>query len=80
MRNKYYTDPRKWMMLLHTDETKSVILAVFRYDTIREIAGVLSLKPSQISNCYHGLVLPKGALKYVEIRKNGRCEPRGRKH
>ena len=56
MRNKFYRDPRKWSMVVHTDKTKSVILCVFKYDTIREIAHVLSVKPSVISNVYHGNV------------------------
>ena len=72
MRNKFYRDPRKWSMVVHTDKTKSVILCVFKYDTIREIAHVLSVKPSVISNVYHGLCAPKGPLLYVDVRKNGR--------
>ena len=46
---------------------KDQILKVYEFSTIKEIAYVLSMKPTTISNFYHSLILPRDALKYVNI-------------
>ena len=35
--------------------------------TMGDIAYVLNLKSSVISNYYHGLIKPRGVLKYINI-------------
>ena len=56
-----------WYLYLFVDETKSEIFKVMKFNTINEMSEVLDLKPAILSNYFHGLIKPRGVLKYCVI-------------
>ena len=55
------------VMELYANTNKSVLLKVYEFCTITEIAYVLDMKPSTVSNFYHKLIKAKDKLRYVNI-------------
>jgi hypothetical protein len=56
-----------WVVELFTNVDKSHILKVYEFSTIKEIAYVLNVEPTTVSNYYHKLIKPRGLLKFVNI-------------
>jgi hypothetical protein len=56
-----------WVLEIFTTLDKTEILKVYEFMTMGDIAYVLNLKSSVISNYYHGLIKPRGVLKYINI-------------
>ena len=56
-----------WIVELFTSKTKNKRLKVYELNTIKEIAYIFNMKPSTISNYYHSLIRPRGALQYANI-------------
>lgn len=59
-----------WYLILFNNEQKTEIFKVITCNTIKEIAYLLDMKPSRVSNFYHKLIKSKGALKYIGITQN----------
>jgi hypothetical protein len=57
----------KWRVILYSDEDKTRIVGVHHYHTIREMAYVLDVRPSVISNFFHKLIAPRSTLRYVDV-------------
>ena len=62
-------DPRRWILTIYKSEKRDQILTVHRFSTIRAIAAVIQENPSHISNCYHGLVKPRGRMRYCTVAR-----------
>ena len=56
-----------WVLEIFTTAEKTEILKVYEFMTMSDIAYVLNLKSSVISNYFHELIKPRGALKYTNI-------------
>ena len=56
-----------WIVELFSNQHKSEMLKVYEFNTIKEIAYVFNLPATTISNYYHSLIRPRGALKYANI-------------
>ena len=56
-----------WVVELYTSKEKDELVKVYEFTTIRQVAYVLDMKPSTISNFYHSLIAPRGNLNYVNI-------------
>ena len=56
-----------WVMELYTNKEKDELVKVYEFTTIRQVAYVLDMKPSTVSNFYHSLIAPRGNLKFVNI-------------
>ena len=46
---------------------KKALVKVYEFTTIRQVAYVLDMKPSTVSNFYHSLIAPRGNLNFVNI-------------
>ena len=56
-----------WYVYLFESEDKTDIFKIMKFDTINEMSEVLNLKPAILSNYFHGLIKPRGVLKYCMI-------------
>lgn len=56
-----------WVLELFTTPQKLEMLKVYEFRTINDIAYVLDMQASVISNFYHKLIQPRGLLHYVNI-------------
>ncbi len=56
-----------WILHLYTDEKKEELLKVMDFETIKDISYVLGIDSQVISNYFHGLIKPRGILKYCVL-------------
>ena len=56
-----------WILHLYTDENKEELLKVMDFETIKDISYVLGIDSQVISNYFHGLIKPRGILKYCVL-------------
>ena len=56
-----------WYLYLFEDEDRKEIFKIMKFNTISEMSEVLSVKPNILSNYFHGLIKPRGILKYCMI-------------
>ena len=56
-----------WIVEIFTNEEKHTLLKEYAFSTVAEIAYVLDVKPTTISNFYHNLIKPRGILHNVNI-------------
>tara|TARA_R100001086_G_scaffold248174_2_gene184368 strand:+ start:1031 stop:1318 length:288 start_codon:yes stop_codon:yes gene_type:complete len=56
-----------WYLYLFEDESRTEIFKIMKFDTISEMSVVLDIKPAVLSNYFHGLIKPRGVLKYCII-------------
>jgi hypothetical protein len=56
-----------WYLYLFEDEEKTEIFKVMKFNTISEMSNCIQLKPNILSNFFHGLIKPRGVLKYCMI-------------
>ena len=56
-----------WYLYLFEDEDRKEIFKIVKFDTISEMSEVISVKPNILSNYFHGLIKPRGILKYCMI-------------
>lgn len=56
-----------WYVYLFETEDKTDIFKIMKFDTINEMSEVLQIKPAVLSNYFHGLIKPRGVLKYCMI-------------
>ena len=57
----------RWVVYLFTSEEKKDILKVMEFRSINEISVVFDIPSQTISNCFHGLIKPRGMLKNCMI-------------
>ena len=53
----------RWVVYLFTSEEKKDILKIMEFRSINEISVVFDIPSQTISNCFHGLIKPRGMLK-----------------
>ena len=56
-----------WILHLYTDEKKEELVKVMEFQTIKDISYVLGIDSQIISNYFHGLIKPRGVLKYCVL-------------
>lgn len=56
-----------WILHLYTDENKEELVKVMEFQTIKDISYVLDIDSQIISNYFHGLIKPRGVLKYCVL-------------
>ena len=56
-----------WYLYLFENEEKKEIFKIMKFNTINEMSEVLQVKPNILSNYFHGLIKPRGVLKYCVI-------------
>jgi hypothetical protein len=56
-----------WYLYLFEDEDRTEIFKIMKFDTISEMSAVLDIKSAVLSNYFHGLIKPRGVLKYCII-------------
>ncbi len=52
-----------WILYLFENEEKTDLLKIMEFKTIKDVAYVLNIDASVISNFYHGLINARGILK-----------------
>ena len=52
-----------WILYLFENDEKRDLLKIMEFKTIKDVAFVLDVDPSVISNWFHGLINPRGILK-----------------
>ena len=57
----------RWLVFLHKDVEKTELFKVLDFQSIKEVAYVLNMKPQVISNYYHNLIKERDNLKYCVI-------------
>ena len=56
-----------WYLYLFETETHTDIFKIMKFDTIKDVGYVLDIPPQVISNYFHGLIKPRGILKYCVL-------------
>jgi len=56
-----------WYVYLFEGEDRKEIFKIMKFNTISEMSQVLDIKPAILSNFFHGLIKPRGVLKYCMI-------------
>tara|TARA_R110001632_G_scaffold86462_3_gene188733 strand:- start:460 stop:657 length:198 start_codon:yes stop_codon:yes gene_type:complete len=58
-----------WLLILYYDKNKKEQFKSIEINTIKELSYLLDMKPTEISNFYHGLIYSRGALDYCHLFK-----------
>jgi len=53
-----------WLLHLYRDEDKTDLFKVMEFQTIKDISDCIEVEPQVISNYFHGLIKPRGFLKF----------------
>ena len=53
----------KWIVYLFTSEEKKDIFKIMEFRSIKDMERVFDIPAQTISNCFHGLIKPRGMLK-----------------
>lgn len=53
-----------WLLHLYKDEDKTDLFKIMEFQTIKDISDCIEVEPQVISNYFHGLIKPRGFLKY----------------
>jgi hypothetical protein len=56
-----------WLVHLYEDTSKTNLLKVMEFQTIKDISYVLGIPSQTISNYFHGLIKPRGILNYCIV-------------
>ena len=56
-----------WLVHLYEDTSKTNLLKVMEFQTIKDISYVLNIPSQTISNYFHGLIKPRGILNYCIV-------------
>ena len=59
-----------WILYLFEYETHTELLKIMEFKTIKDVAFVLGVDPSIISNWFHGLINPRGILKNCVLHQS----------
>jgi hypothetical protein len=58
-----------WHVMVFGDENHTMLVRVLQLRTVKDIGSLVHLPASTVSNFYHRLIKPKGALKYIAMFK-----------
>tara|TARA_R110002124_G_scaffold256663_1_gene422307 strand:- start:5027 stop:5224 length:198 start_codon:yes stop_codon:yes gene_type:complete len=58
-----------WLLILYYDKNKKEQFKSIEINTIKELSYLLDMKPTEISNFYHGLIYSRGPLDYCHLFK-----------
>lgn len=58
-----------WILVIYASAKKDEVVKVHNFNSIRQIAYIVNERPRDVSNYYHGLILARGNLKYVDMYK-----------
>lgn len=56
-----------WLIYLYEEEAHTNIFKVMKFNTIKDVSYVLGMNSQTISNFFHGLIKPRGVLKYCVL-------------
>jgi hypothetical protein len=56
-----------WILHLYKDEDKTELVKVMEFTTIKDCSYVLNVDSQIISNYFHGLIKPRGVLKFCVL-------------
>lgn len=56
-----------WFLFVFTDEEKTELYKIMKFDKIKDLSYVVGLHHTIVSNYFHNLIKPRGALKYCYI-------------
>tara|TARA_R100000388_G_C7222604_1_gene149855 strand:- start:630 stop:833 length:204 start_codon:yes stop_codon:yes gene_type:complete len=59
-----------WILYLFENDEKRDLLKIMEFKTIKDVAFVLDIDPSVISNWFHGLINPRGILKNCVLHQS----------
>lgn len=59
-----------WYLILFTSTEKNEVFKVIKCGTIKEVAYLLDIKPSRVSNYYHKLTKPTGIFDLISLTQN----------
>ena len=59
-----------WHMMVFADVSRTSLVKVMTFETIRDVAQVLGETPQVVSNFYHRLINPRNAMVYVSLFKD----------
>jgi hypothetical protein len=62
----------KWVLYLFEDTTKTDLFKIMEFRTIKDLSYVLDIDQQIISNWFHGLINPRGILKYCVLFQTSR--------
>lgn len=57
----------RWVVYLFDSHEKTNIIKIMEFKSVREIEAVFDIPAQTISNCFHGLIKPRGMLKNCSI-------------
>jgi len=58
-----------WLLIVYYTPEKKSILKFMELNTIREVAYLIDMIPSHVSNTYHRLINPRGLMRYCNLYK-----------
>ena len=59
-----------WVLYLFESHEHRDLLKIMQFKTIKDVAFVLDVSPSTISNWHHGLINPRGILKNCVLHQS----------
>tara|TARA_R100000654_G_scaffold19498_1_gene39825 strand:+ start:254 stop:457 length:204 start_codon:yes stop_codon:yes gene_type:complete len=59
-----------WILYLFENDEKKELFKIMEFKTIKDVAFVLGVDPSIISNWFHGLINPRGILKNCVLHQS----------
>jgi len=59
-----------WVLYLFENQEHRDLLKIMQFKTIKDVAFVLDVSPSIISNWFHGLINPRGILKNCVLHQS----------
>ena len=57
----------EWYLYVFNDIEKTDLLKIIKFNKIKELAYVVNLPTTVVSNYFHNLIYPRGLLKYCYI-------------
>ena len=60
---------KMWNIMVFADESHTSLVRVLQMRTVKDVGTLVHLPASTVSNFYHRLIKPKGALKYIAMFK-----------
>ena len=58
-----------WNVMVFEDESHTMLVCVLQIRTVKDIGTLVHLPQATVSNFYHRLIKPKGALRYIAMFK-----------
>ena len=58
-----------WHVMVFEDENHTTLVRVLQLRTVKDVGALVQLPATTVSNFYHRLIKPKGALHYIQMFK-----------